>query len=58
MNLEELCRLNLRDAGSWPLLPKILILTAIVTSILVAGYFLDWRDQWDALEAAEAKPAS
>ena len=55
MNLEELRRLNLRDAGSWPLLPKILILTAIVAVILVAGYFLDWRDQWDALEAAQGE---
>ena len=55
MNLEELRRLNIRDAGSWPLLPKILILTAIVAVILVAGYLLDWRDQWDALEAARAE---
>ena len=26
MNLEDLRRLNFRDIGNWPLLPKILIL--------------------------------
>ncbi|MFO1315975.1 MAG: type 4a pilus biogenesis protein PilO [Burkholderiales bacterium] len=57
MNLEELRRLNIRDAGSWPLLPKILILTGIVAVILVLGYLLDWRDQWDALEAAQGEEA-
>jgi len=55
MNLEELRRLNIRDAGNWPLLPKVLILAGIVAVILVAGYLLDWRDQWDALEAARTE---
>ncbi len=55
MNLEELRRLNIRDAGNWPLVPKIAILFAIFVLILVAGYFLDWRDQWDSLEVAQAE---
>ncbi len=55
MNLEELRRLNIRDVGNWPLLPKIGILFAIFVAILVAGYFFDWRDQWEALEVAEAE---
>ena len=29
------------------------MLLAIFVAILVAGFFLDWRDQWDALGAAE-----
>jgi len=53
MNIEELRRLNLRDVGNWPLLPKIAILFAIFAVILVAGYFLDWRDQWDSIEVAQ-----
>ena len=57
MNLEELRRLNFRDAGNWPLLPKVLILMGIVVAILVLGFILDWRDQWDALEAAQAEEA-
>ena len=55
MNLEDLRRLNIRDAGNWPLLPKILILAAIFVAIIVAGFVFDWRDQWDALEVAQAE---
>ena len=55
MNLEELRRLNIRDVGNWPLLPKIGILFAIFAAILVAGYFCDWRDQKEMLEVAEAE---
>ncbi len=53
MTLDELRRLNIRDAGNWPLLPKIALLLGIFVAILLAGLFLDWRDQWDALGAAE-----
>jgi type IV pilus assembly protein PilO len=53
MTLDEIRRLNFRDAGNWPLLPKIAVLLAIFLAIIVAGLFLDWKDQWDALGAAE-----
>ena len=53
MNLDDLRRLNIRDVGNWPLLPKILILVGIFAVIVIAGALLDWRDQWDALEAAQ-----
>jgi type IV pilus assembly protein PilO len=55
MNIEELRRLNIREVGNWPLLPKIAVLLAIFVLILTAGYFLDWRDQWDALEVAQGE---
>ena len=55
MNLDELRRLNIREVGNWPLLPKIAILFAIFVAILVAGYFLDWRDQWETIEVAQAE---
>jgi type IV pilus assembly protein PilO len=53
MTLDEIRRLNIRDAGNWPVLPKVVVLLGIFVAILVAGYFLDWRDQWDALVASE-----
>ena len=53
MTLDELRRLNIRDAGNWPLLPKIAVLVAIFLGIVVAGLFLDWKDQWEALGKAE-----
>jgi type IV pilus assembly protein PilO len=45
--------LRFRDAGNWPIPIKIAVLSAIFVAILVAGLLLDWRDQWDALAAAE-----
>jgi type IV pilus assembly protein PilO len=53
MTLDELRRLNIRDAGNWPLLPKVAILLGIFVAIIVAGLFLDWKDQWEALGKAE-----
>ena len=53
MTFDELRRLNIRDAGNWPLLPKVVVLLAIFLAIIVAGLFLDWKDQWEALGKAE-----
>jgi len=55
LDLEELRHLNFRDMGSWPLLPKVLILAAIIVVIVGAGYLLDWSDQWTTLEKARAE---
>jgi type IV pilus assembly protein PilO len=54
MNLDDIRRLNIRDAGNWPLLPKVAILASILIVILVLGYLLDWRDQLDALAASRS----
>lgn len=53
MTLDDIRRLNLRDVGSWPLLPKAVALLFIFVIIVVAGALLDWRDQFDALDAAQ-----
>lgn len=53
MNLDDIRRLNIRDAGNWPLLPKILILGVIFLLIVAAGGFLDWKDQLEALDKAQ-----
>jgi type IV pilus assembly protein PilO len=55
MTLDELRKLNPRDIGSWPVLPKLGVLLGVLTLILVAGYLLDWSKQWDHLNAARAK---
>jgi type IV pilus assembly protein PilO len=55
MTLDDLRRLNIRDVGNWPLLPKIAILLGLFVVILGAGFLLDWKDQWDSLEAAQAE---
>jgi type IV pilus assembly protein PilO len=58
MTLDELRRLNPRDIGTWPVLPKLGVLLLLVLVVLGAGYFLDWSAQWDELTAARAKEDS
>jgi type IV pilus assembly protein PilO len=53
MTLDDIRRLNIRDAGNWPLLPKIMILGVLLLLILLAGAFFDWRDQFEALDKAQ-----
>jgi type IV pilus assembly protein PilO len=55
MTLDELRRLNPRDIGSWPALPKLGALLLLLVLLIVAGYFLDWSNQWDELNAARTK---
>jgi type IV pilus assembly protein PilO len=55
MTLDDIRRLNLREAGTWPLLPKLLILALLVLAILAAGAYFDWKDQFDALDAAQVE---
>jgi len=53
MTFDDIRRLNIREAGNWPLLPKIVILGVLLFLILLAGAFFDWRDQFDALDKAQ-----
>ena len=53
MNLDDLRRLNLRDVGSWPMLPKAGALVLLFIAILAAGAFLDWKDQYETLNLAQ-----
>src|SRR6188768_3928087 len=55
MTLDELRRLNPRDIGSWPALPKLGALLLLLVLLIIAGYFLDWSNQWDVLNAARVK---
>jgi type IV pilus assembly protein PilO len=55
MTLDELRRLNPRDIGSWPALPKLGLLLALVAVILVGGWWFDWSGQWDEYNAARGQ---
>jgi type IV pilus assembly protein PilO len=48
--VEEFRRLNWRDPGTWPVLPKLAVLLGILVAIPVAAYFVDWQGQLDELE--------
>jgi type IV pilus assembly protein PilO len=53
MTLDDIRRLNLRDAGSWPLLPKVVMLLLIFLVIVALGAYFDWKDQFDELDKAQ-----
>ena len=55
MTLDELRRLNPRDIGSWPVLPKLGVLLALLIAIVAAGYWFDWSKQWNQLTASRVK---
>ena len=57
MTLDDIRRLNIREAGNWPLLPKLAVLALIFVVIVIAGGLLDWRDQLEALDRVEAEEA-
>ena len=57
MSLDELRNLNFREIGNWPLLPKLVILGLLFVAILVAGGLLDWKDQFDTLDASRQQEA-
>lgn len=53
MTLDDFRRLNFREAGSWPLAAKIVILGFMMVIIVAAGAWFDWKDQYEALDAAK-----
>ena len=53
MTLDDFRRLNFREVGSWPWLPKAIVLALLVLFICGLGAFFDWKDQWEALGIAE-----
>ena len=57
MTLDDIRRLNIRDAGNWPLPAKVGGLSLIVLIILGLGGVFDWRDQLDTLDQAQAQEA-
>jgi len=55
MKLDELRNLNPKDISNWPPIPKALALGALFVLILFAGYWFDWQNQLNDLDAAKNK---
>jgi type IV pilus assembly protein PilO len=53
MTLDDLRRLNIRDVGNWPLLPRLGVLFLIFVVIVALGAVLDWKDQYETLDLAQ-----
>jgi type IV pilus assembly protein PilO len=55
MTLDDIRRLNPRDIGSWPALPKLGALFILLLVLVFAGYWFDWQNQLDELARDRAK---
>jgi type IV pilus assembly protein PilO len=42
--------LNPNDPGVWPLAPKVVVFVFLLVAVILAGWWLDWSDQWATLE--------
>lgn len=51
--LEELRHINPNEPGGWPAAIKAGALALLLVTLLVAGYFLDWEEQWTTLEQVQ-----
>jgi type IV pilus assembly protein PilO len=57
MNLDDLRRLNIREVGNWPLLPRLLMLALIFIAMLIGGAVLDWKDRYEELDQKKQEEA-
>ena len=55
MTLDDLRRLDPKDIGSWPALPKLGVLLLELIVIIAGSYYLGWQSEIEAIDAATAK---
>ena len=53
MTLDDIRRLNFREVGNWPLLPRVMVLFAIFLVIVALGAWFDWKDRYEELDKAQ-----
>ena len=56
--LDDIRRLDPKRIGSWPAIPKLFVLGAILVAAIAASYFLDWQNQLADIDTARNKEAS
>ena len=49
--LDQFRNLNTRDPGAWPPVPKAMLLVGLLAGIIALGWYVDWQDEMDSLEA-------
>ena len=55
MTLDDLRRLDPKNMGSWPALPKLGLLLLALIVLIGASYFFDWQSQLEAIDTAKKK---
>lgn len=51
--IEDFRRLNPNDVGTWPVIPRVVILVGLFVALIAAGWWFVWQDQLDSLEAKQ-----
>ena len=54
---EDFKTLDPKDPGLWPIVPRVVILTALFVGLLVAAWFVGWSGQIDDLNTQQKKEA-
>jgi type IV pilus assembly protein PilO len=49
--IEDFRRLNPNDVGTWPVIPRVVVLVGLFVALITAGWWFVWQDQLDSLEA-------
>ncbi len=57
MTLDDIRRLNIREVGNWPLLPRIVMLMLVFVAIIIGGAVLDWKDRYEELDQKRQEEA-
>lgn len=55
MTLDDLKRLDPKKIGSWPILPKLVVLLLVLVVIVGVSYWFDWDDQINRIKAEAQK---
>ena len=55
MTLDDLRRLDPKNIGSWPALPKLAILLLAFVACIAASYFFSWQGELEAIDASVKK---
>ena len=53
MTLDDIRRLNIKEVGNWPLLPRAALLLFLLIVVVAAGAALVWKDQYEALDRSQ-----
>jgi type IV pilus assembly protein PilO len=51
--IEDFRRLNPNDVGTWPIVPKVVVLVSLFSALIAAGWWFVWQDQLDELETKQ-----
>lgn len=56
--IEDFRRLNPNDVGTWPVVPRVVVLVGLFVALITAGWWFVWQDQLDSLEAKRNEEVS